>query len=141
LFCRGSASRIFKFSKKKVNKKKEEEPSLGDIYKYLPKNHHMIVGDLSSKTRNLLAVLPVTYIAQPSPEIEFSVSLYPKPEGETFALPVEIDHVHKVAGNKDIVMIEMKLPDPAPGEYELEIEAIEKNTSSRFSIRRSLTVK
>ena len=34
--------------------------------------------------------------------------------------------------------MEIHFSDLAPGEYELEIEAVAKNTSSRFSVRRSL---
>jgi VWFA-related protein len=141
LFSWGSESQIFKFSKKKDSRQKEKELSLGDIYKYIPKNHQLVVGNISPKTRNLLAVLPVTYLAGPSPEIEFSVLLHPKPEGDALTLPMQINHVHTISSNKDIVMIEMKLPDSGPGDYELEIEALEKNTSSRFSVRRSLAVK
>jgi hypothetical protein len=140
LFSRGSESKFFKFSKKK-DSRKEKELSLGDIYKYLPKNHHLVVGEISPKTRNLLAVLPVTYTAGPSSEIEFSIFLHPKPDGDAFVLPMQINQVRSISGNKDILMIKIQLPDCGPGDYELEIEAKEKNTSSRFSVRRSLMVK
>ena len=61
--------------------------------------------------------------------------------GEAILLPMQILDAHAISDNKDILMIEMKLPDLVPGEFELEIEAIEKNTSSSFSVRRSLKIK
>ena len=54
-------------------------------------------------------------------------------------VPIQIKDVRTVSENKDILPMEIGLPDLTPGEYELEIEATAKNTSSRFSVRRSLT--
>jgi len=86
-------------------------------------------------------VLPVTFAGGPAPEVEFIVRLHPKPEGEEILLPMQIPDAHAISDNKNVLMIEMRLPDLAPGEFELEIEAIEKNTSASFSVRRSLKIK
>ncbi len=141
LFTAGSESKIFKFSKKKGQKGKDKGLSLGDIYKYLPENHRLVVREIGPEIKNLLAVLPVTFAGGPAPEVKFIVRFHPKPEGEAILLPMQILDAHAISDNKDILMIEMKLPDLVPGEFELEIEAIEKNTSSSFSVRRSLKIK
>jgi len=137
LFAAGPGSQIFKFSKKNGKKEKEKDLSLGDIYKYLPKNHHLVVGKIDPEIKNLLAILPVTFTKRPTPDLEYSVRLYPEQEGEAIVLPAQISDPKPISDNKNILMIKMKLPDLVPGEYELEIEAMEKNTSSSFSIRRS----
>lgn len=138
LFVAGHESQIFKLSKKKSQKEKDEEFSLGTIYKYLPENHSLVVREIGPEIKNLLAVLPVIFAGGLAPEVEFNVRLHPKPEGEAVPLPMEILDAKSVSDNKDILMMEMGLPDLAPGEYELEIEAIMKNTSASFSVRRSL---
>ena len=137
LFAAGPKSQIFKFSKNKDKKGKEKDLSLGDIYKYLPKNHYLIVGDIGSEIKNLLAVLPVTYAEGLIPEFEFSVRLYPKPEGEAIVIPMHIADIQSINALKDLLIIEIKLPDLVRGEYELEIEANEKDKPASFSIRRS----
>jgi len=81
----------------------------------------------------------VTFPVDPAPDVEFAARIHPKPEGEAIDLSMQIVEAQTIGENRDILMIEMKLPDLTPGEYELEIEAVTKNTSSRFSVRRSLT--
>lgn len=138
LFAAGAESKVFKFSKEKRQKEKNRGLSLGDVYKYLPKNHRIVVQGIWPETKNLFAVLPVISTGPSSPEVEFAVRLHPEPEGEAVELPMKIKDVRSVSENKDILLIEIGWPDLAPGEYELEIEATAKNTSSRFSVRRSL---
>jgi VWFA-related protein len=137
LFAAGPESQIFKFSKKKSQKGKDKDLSLGDIYQYLPENHCLFVREIGPEIKNLLAVLPVTFAGGPVPEVEFIARLHPKPEGKAIVLLIQIIDVQTIRNSKDILMIEMRLPDLEPGEYELEIEAIEKNTSASFSVRRS----
>ena len=141
LFVAGPKSQVFKFLKQTSQKGKDKDLSLENVYKYLPKNHSLVVREIGPEIENLLAVLPVTFAGGPAPEIEFIARLHPKPEGEAIVLPIQIIDVQAIRDNKDIMMIEMRLPDLVPGEYELEIEAIEKNTSASFSVRRSLKMK
>jgi VWFA-related protein len=138
LFAAGPESKIFKLSKKKGQKEKDEVLSLGVIYWDLPEHHSLVVREIGPEIENLLAVLPVTFSRGPAQEVEFNVRLHPKPEGEAVLLPMEILDAKSVSSNKDILMMEMRLPDLAPGEYELEIEAVVKNTSARFSVHRLL---
>ena len=83
----------------------------------------------------------MTFAKSSAPELEFAVRLLPKEEGEAIMVPMQIKDVRTLSENKDILMMEIGLPELALGEYELEIEATAKNTSSRFSVRRSLTKK
>ncbi len=138
LFAAGPESQIFKFSKKKNPKRKDKDLTLGDIYKYIPQNHRLIVREIGPEIKSLLAVMPVTFAEGPTPEVEFSARLWPKPEGESTDLVMQITDVQSTSDHKDILMIEMELPLLVPGKYELEIEAIEKNTSASFYVRRSI---
>lgn len=141
LFVAGPETQIFKFSKKKDQKGKDKDLSLGDIYKFLPENHRLVVRELGRETTNLLAVLPVSFSYAAAPEVEFSVRLHPKPEGEAILLEMQIIDVQTIGDHQDILMMEISLPDLNPGEYELEIEAIDQNTSDSFFIRKSLIKK
>jgi VWFA-related protein len=139
LFASGKESKVFKFSKEKSQKEKNKDLSLGNVYKYLPKNHRIVVQEIGPETKSFFAVLPVISTGHSASEVEFAVRLRPKPEGESIVLPMQIKDVRPVSKNKNILMMEIGLPELAPGEYELEIEATAKNPSSRFSVRRSLT--
>lgn len=138
LFTEGRDSQIFKFSKKPRRKEKEIDFSLGDIYKYLPEKYQLVVGEITADIENLLAVLPVSFKAGTTPEVEFFASFQLKPEGDAIEIPMQVIDVQTVRKDKDIVILELKLPDLAPGVYELEIEAYERNTSALFSVRKSL---
>jgi VWFA-related protein len=131
LFCSGAESRMLKFSDKEV--------SISDFYRFLPKNHTLLVRELGPEDKNLLAVLPITFQEGLASEVEIGVRLHPKPKGKPIDISTEIRDVQKTKTTTDFLMIEIRLPDMKPGEYELEIEAIDKNTSARFSIRKSLT--
>ena len=138
LFAVGTESKVFKFSKGKSKKTKDQDFSLGNVYKYLPKNHRLVVQEIGPVTKNLFAVLPLISTGYSAPEVEFAVRLRPKPEGKSIMLPMKIKDVRSVSETKDILMMEIGLPQIAPGEYELEIQAVGEKTSSRFSLRRSL---
>jgi hypothetical protein len=139
LFTAGSESKVFKFSKRK--KATDRELSLGDVYRFLPKNHRLIVREIGPETKNLLAVLPLTFASGSAPAFEFAALLRPKSEGETMEIPIKITDVRSINENKDILMMEISLPELAPGEYELEIEAFGKDTSARLSVHRSLILR
>ncbi len=141
LFVAGHESQIFKLSKKKSQKGEDEDLFLGNIYRYLPENHCLVVREIGPEIKNLLTVLPVIFAGDLAPEVEFNVRLYPKPEGEAIVLPMQILDAQEVSDHKDILMMEMLLLDLLPGEYDLEIEAIEINTSASFSVRRSLVIR
>lgn len=139
LFAAGPESRILRFSE--TEKRKEEDVSLGDIYKFLPRHHSLVVRDIEPGTESLLAVLPVTVAVGPAPEVELSVRLHLKPEGEAVLLTPEIVDVQETSTGTDILMIKIKLPDIPPGEYELEIDALNEQSLARSSVRKFLVRK
>ncbi len=77
----------------------------------------------------------------PAPEVEFSARLHPRPEGEPINLTMEIVDIQETGAQTDILMMEIRPPDLNPGEYELEIEALEKKTSARSFVRKHLVWK
>ncbi len=141
LFAKGPESQIVRFSEGLSRKEKDKDISLSDFYKFLPRNHCLVVRDIESGIKSLLAVLPLTVAGGPAPEIELSVRVHPRPEGESIDLTAEIIEIKNTNTNADILMIEIRLPDLKPGEYELEIEALEKKTSARSFVRKLLVWK
>jgi len=138
LFAKGPESKILRFSEGSSQKEKDKDLSLSNLYKFLPKNHCLVVRDLEPGIKSLLAVLPVTAAEGPAPEVEFSARLRPGPEGEPINLTMEIVDVQETGAQTDILIMEIRLPDLNPGEYELEIEALEKKTSARSFVRKLL---
>ena len=141
LFAKGPESQILRFSEGLSQKEKDKDISFSEIYKFLPRNHCLVVRDLEQGIKSLLAVLPLTVAEGPAPEIELSVRLHPRPEGEAINITAEIIDIKNTNTNTDILMIEIKLPDLKPGEYELEIEALERETLASSSVRKFLVKK
>lgn len=141
LFAKGPESQILRFSEGLSRKGKDKDISLSDIYKFLPRNCCLVVRDLEHGIKSLLAVLPVVVAEGPAPEIELSVRLHPRPEGEAINLTAEIIDIKNTNTKKDILMIEIRLPDLKPGEYELEIEVLEREILASSSVRKFLVKK
>ncbi len=141
LFTKGPEFQIVRFSEELSRKEKDKDLSLRDLYRFLPKNHCLVVRDLGNEIKSLLAVLPVTVAEALVPEVEFNARLLPRPEGEPINLAMEIVDIQETGTQTYILMTEIRIPDLKPGEYELEIEALEKKTSARSSVRKSLLVK
>jgi hypothetical protein len=141
IFAKGQESQILRFSEGLSKKEKDKEISFSEIYKFLPRNHCLVVRDLESGIKSLLAVLPVTVAEGPTPEVELSVRLHPMPEGESINLTTEIIDIQEISTKTDILMIEIRLPDLKSGEYELEIEALEIETRASSLVRKILVKK
>ncbi len=141
LFAEGPESQILRFSGGSRREGKNRESSLSDFYKFLPKEHSLVVRELEQGIESLLAVLPLTVAEGPAPEIELSIRLHPMPDGETIDLAAKVVDIKDTDTNTDILMIEIRLPDLKPGEYELEIEALEKERLASSFIRKFLVKK
>lgn len=139
LFAEGPESQIIKLSEEQ--NKKEKDVSLNNLYKFRPKNHSLIVRDLWPGIKSLLAVLPVNITEGTAPEVEFSIRLHPKPDGEPMELKTEIVDIQKTSTNTDVLIIEISLPELKSGEYELEIEVLDINTLTRSFVRKFLVKK
>ena len=139
LFAEGPESQIIKLSEEQ--NEKEKDVSLSNLYKFRPKNHSLIVRDLWPGIKSLLAVLPVNITEGTAPEVEFSIRLHPKPDGEPMELKTEIVDVQKTSTNTDVLMIAISLPELKAGEYELEIEVLDVNTLARSFVRKFLVMK
>ena len=139
LFAEGPESQIIKLSDEQ--NKKEKDISLNSLYRFRPKNHSLVVRDLRPGIKSLLAVLPVDYIEGTAPEVEFSFRLHPKPIGEPLILKSEIVDIQNIRANRDVLMVEILLPELKLGEYELEIEVLDENTLARSFVRKFLVIK
>jgi VWFA-related protein len=133
LFATGPESQILKLSTK--------DTSLSGIYKFQPRNHCLVVRELEPGIKSLLAVLPVATAGSATPKTELSVRLHPKPEGEAVILDTEIVGFQNINPNTDILMIEIRLPEINPGDYELEIEAFDEKILARSIVRKILVRK
>ncbi|MEW6456159.1 MAG: VWA domain-containing protein [Acidobacteriota bacterium] len=140
LFAKGQESQIFNIAAEK-KKKSSQGISLNDIYKFIPKNHSLVIRDLDPGIRSLLAVLPVTTAKVLASEIEFNVRLQSHQEGEPIDLEAEIIDFKEINESSDILILAISLPELRPGEYEMEIEAKEKEIISSSIVKKLLIIK
>lgn len=140
LFALGPDAQVLSLSRER-NQKDKKEASLGDFYRFHPKNYCIVVREVGTGVKSLLAVIPANVTEGMVPEVTFSVRLLPKPEGEPVVLSNEIVDVQKAGAGAEILVMEIALPEVEPGEYELEIEAVDKNTLGLYYVRKSLVFK
>jgi VWFA-related protein len=137
LFASGPESHIVKLN----SKGKDKDVSLNDFYRFIPKQHGIIVNEIGADIERVLAVLPMTILAGPDAEVDLNVLLHPRGAGDTMFLPVLYVEAQKVSETKDILMIEISLINVQSGEYDLEIEASNVATKARSSVWKSIMKK
>jgi hypothetical protein len=120
---------------------KNAEPStLADFYPFLPKNGGPLVGPLREGEKTLLAVLTAEYragAASPKVNLDFRLT---NAAGIAFPVETRIVESKRIASGRSALALEIGLPDLAPGDYALEIKAVDEATQARHVLRSSFSV-
>ena len=119
------------------------EPSLLDLYRLVPKEGRLAVGETSPGVRKLTAIVP--YEIRPAapddaPILSVEAKLVARAGGES-AAEVKIREHRRFEGKPDILVIQIALPAVASGLYELEISIDDVGTDRRGVVRKSLLVR
>jgi VWFA-related protein len=120
------------------------EPSLIDLYRLIPKDSRLIVGETSPGTKKLTAVLPFEIRPlQPDEASILSVGakLVVKPEGTEIPLKVVVREHRKFEGKPDVLVADILLPDVSPGSYVLEISLEDVGTEQRAEVVKPLVIR
>jgi VWFA-related protein len=117
------------------------EPStLVDFYPFLPKNGGPLVGLLRTGEKTLLAVLTAEFPAgAAAPKVDLTFRLA-NASGDAFPVATRIIESKKLAATRSALALEIDLPDLAPGDYTLEITAIDAATKAAHVMRTPFTV-
>lgn len=119
-------------------------PSILSLYRLIPKEGLPVVGEVSSGTKRLLAVIPFELrpgLAEDAPILAVEAKLISKLDGRETPLEAEIREHMTYEGSPDILVVDLILADIAPGAYELEISVEDMGTDRRSAVRKSLTLR
>lgn len=124
--------------------KTTSEPSLIELYRLIPKDGHLVLGEISPGARKLTVVLPFEIRpAQPdeAPILSVEARFVSKPGGEEIPLKVVVREHKKFEGMTDILIADIPLPAVAPGEYDLVISVEDVGMERRAEIVKPLAVR
>jgi VWFA-related protein len=120
------------------------EPTLLDLYRLIPKDARLVVGEISAGVRKITAVVPVEYPPGPGDEppiLALEAWLTTGKDGGEIPVDVKILGQNRVKGKPDIIVADIFFPDLAPGFYDLEITVEEIGWERRATFRKSVLVR
>jgi hypothetical protein len=147
LFEEGAATAYMKLPAAKPADKKAKaasEPSLIELYRLIPKDGRLVVGEISPGVRKLTVVL--TFEIPPAqldemPILSIEAKLVSRPGGEETPLKVVVREHRKFEGKPDILIAEIPLLTVTPGAYDLVIAVEDVGMERRSEISKSLIVR
>lgn len=117
------------------------EPStLADFYPFLPKNGGPLVGPLRAGEKTLLAVVTAEFpsgAAAPKVNLDFRLT---NAAGDAFPIATRIVESKKIASRRSALALEIDLPGLAPGDYTLEITAVDAATKATAVLKSAFSV-
>lgn len=139
LFVPGKDPQFFKISRAK--KDANLAPSLIDFYPLLPLHCSPLVKNLEADDKTIVAVIAAVFPAGPLPEVNLDVRLTSASTGEEFAIEARVLESKRVENGKDVLVLEIDLPELQPGDYELEIKATESQAQAQSVMKTSIVKK
>jgi VWFA-related protein len=139
LFVPGKDAQFFKISRMK--KGADLAASLINFYPLLPIHCSPLVKNLEADDKVILAVIAAVFPEDQLPEVNLDVRMTLASTGEEFPLEARILEAKRAENGKDVLMLEIDLPDLRPGEYELEITATESVTQAQSVMKTSIVKK
>jgi VWFA-related protein len=122
-------------------KRDSQRSSLVNFYPLLPKHASPLVKNLGPNDKKLLAILPAEFLSGPAPTVTLDFKLKGKDSGEEFPLETKILDSKRFGTTRSVLVLEIDLPDLAPGDYTLEIAAVGEKPRVRTLMRTDLTKK
>jgi len=124
--------------------KSAAEPSLVELYRLIPKDGRLVVGEISPGARKLTVVLPFEIPqaqADETPILSVEARIVSTPDGGEIPLKIVVREHRSFEGKPDILIAEIPLPALAPGEYELVISVEDVGTERRAEIAKPFIVR
>jgi VWFA-related protein len=101
-----------------------------DYFPFDPTSYSPLLGEIPHNTKKLLAVLRCSMWNLSKPLLKFSAALIEQSSERSFSLPISILSGKK-EGNLGILLVEFQIPEMEPGDYILEISAVDKASQAR----------
>lgn len=139
LFVPGKDAQFLKISSMK--KAADPASSLINFYPLLPLHCSPLVKNLEADDKVILAVIAAVFPTDQQPEVNLDVQMTMPSTGEEFPLEARILEAKRAENGKDVLVLEIDLPDLQPGEYELEIKATESLSQAQSVMKTSIVKK
>jgi VWFA-related protein len=144
IFVPGEASKLVRLQLARASRGQPAEPTIVDLYPFIPKDRRIVVRDLDAETGQVMAVLPIRVpagVAGAPPQVEIAVRLIPRFGGEDIPVDVQVVEAKTGKDGREFLILRIDLPRPRPGEYDLEITATEEASGRIGSVRTSLVLR
>lgn len=125
----------------KISRTKKEADlaaTLINFYPLLPVHCSPLVKNLEADDKVILAVIAAQFPADQLPEVSLDIRMIVPSTGEGFDLEARILEAKRAENGKDVLVIEIYLPELRPGDYELEIKAAESITNTQGVMKTSI---
>lgn len=123
-----------------IKDSKKEPLSLNDIYPFLSNQHSPLFDEIDRDVSKLLVVVRCVVADIQKPDVKIFAHLIEKESGKTTELPLSLIKSERKE-NTDCLLLEIQLPEWKPGEYAIEITAVEVNSKQRSQTRTGFKVK
>ena len=130
-----------KLAKDQKGRIKRGSPSIKNIYPFLSDNFSPLVEDIDCDSSKLLAVLRLSILDIPVPDIELSVDLVNNLSQTTIPLSNSLIHSKENIDGTEAILVEIKFPQLEPGDYTLEFIVDEKTTDTESKVTRDFKIK
>jgi len=140
----GETTKLVRLESGPARRGQAAERSLVELYPFIPKDRRIVVRNIEAGTGQITAILPVRVPAGEGgapPRIELAARLLPRSGGEEIPLDVEVVEAKTSKDGREFLILRIDLPQPAPGEYDLEIVAEDAASEKRGTVRTTLMLK
>jgi VWFA-related protein len=143
----GAGTAYMKLSVAKAAGKKGKaasEPSLIDLYRLIPKEGRLVIGETSPGVRKLTLVVPFEIRPAPLDEVPIlavEAKLVSRSDGGETPAGVKVREHRKFEGKPDILVADIALPAVAPGSYDLVISVEDVGTERRAETAKPLIIR
>lgn len=133
------AGKYIQFTLEKSKRPEGETFSLKDVYPFLSDRHIPLLDTLEQNVSTLLAIVRVETEGAVEPNIEITSAVENEETGKDFPLETAVISAEEKNG-AGIAFLEIALPQLDPGEYTLTMNLEDKNTGTRRSFVKKITI-
>jgi len=115
--------------------------SLLDFYPLFPIGYAPLAGVLDAGIKNLHLILPMEFRGDKIPEVELDFRLTASAGKEEIPLASRIVETRRIGQRRNVLDVEIALPDLKPGNYELAVVATESEKQSKHTVKSAFRIR
>ena len=115
--------------------------SLIDFYPLFPVGYAPLAGILDSGIKNLRLILPMEFRGEKIPEVELDFRLTTSESKEEIPVASRIIETRRIGQRRNVLDVEIALPELKPGNYELAVVATEPEKHSKQTVKAAFRIR